>query len=313
VVDPPQTVALSAGRRIGADQVDQVEHRVARLRHLDDVIAGTDLAQVVTRELQATTFLVKQGSYTDALGRRLLSALGDLCQLAGWAAADADRNRLAVHYYATGVAAAHAAGDRPLAGQLITTLSYHLANTGRARDGVLLAQTAVTGCQGTTTATVTALLLERLAWAYARTKDRRQVERTLGRVEDTYAVSNPAEDPPWVYWLTVEEVDVMAGRCWVELAQPDRATTLLDRALVAYDADRPRETGLYLSYLAEARHQAGDIDEAARLGCRVLDLTGRTASTRPDSRARHLQHLLRPHRGNAAVDEFVARYRATVF
>jgi transcriptional regulator with XRE-family HTH domain len=311
VVEPPQSVELNAGRRIGTDLAQRVEQRVDQLRRLDDLIAGTDLQQIIDREMRATTDLVQDASYTDVIGRRLLSALGDLCQLAGWAAADADQNRAAVHLYTTGIAAAHAADDRPLAGQLITTLAYHLANTGKARDAVLLAQTAVAGCRTATTPTVMALLLERLAWAFALNRDL-QTERTLGRVEDTFTGRNPEDDPPWIYWLTTEEIDVMAGRCFVELSQPNRAVPLLESALVGYGDDRPRETGLYLSWLAEAYYQAGEIERAAQLGCRVLDLTGHTASIRPGGRARHLQRLLRPHRGLPEVDEFVARYRAQV-
>ena len=312
VVEPPQKVELRAGRRVGASLASQAARRVDQLRHLDDVIAGADLQGIVERELAATAGVVRHGTYSDAVGRRLLATLGDLCQLAGWAAADAGMGRLAMHYYATGIASAHAAGDKALAGQLITTLAYQLANTGRARDAVLLAQSAVAGCHGQATGTTMALLLERLAWAYARSKDRPHTERMLGEVDDHYANRNPADDPQWAYWLTSEEVDVMAGRCFVELKQPHRAMPLLERALSAYDDDRPREAALYLSWLAEARYQAGDIEGAANLGCDVLDLVSHTASTRSSDRARHLQHLLRPHRGLPAVDEFQDRYRAAV-
>lgn len=309
VTDPPQSVELHAGNRIGTGLVGQIAHRVDQLRHLDDYVAGTDLDPAVTREVATTATLAREASYTDATGRRLLAVLGDLCQLAGWVAADAGRDRWACHYYATGIAASHAAGDRPLAGQLASTLAYQLANTGQPRDAVLLAQSATSGTQHSATATVRALFLERLAWAYARSSQVRQTERTLAAVEDVYSDRTPEEDPLWAYWLTPEEIDVMAGRCWVELHQPDKARPRLEHALASYGEDRPRETALYTSWLAEAHLQAGNIDQAAELACQVLELTIRTASVRSDDRAHHLAQLLRPHRGVPLVEDFHERYR----
>jgi transcriptional regulator with XRE-family HTH domain len=310
VTDPPQLVELRAGPRIGADLVVRIGVRVDQLRHLDDFVAGADLEGAVSREMEATATLVREATYDDGTGRRLLVVLGDLCQLAGWAAADAGRDRLACHRYATGIAAAHAAGDRPLAGQLASTLAYHLTNTGRASDAVLLAQSAVAGSGAASTATTKALFLERLAWAHAKAGDDHQTERILSAVEDSYADRNPEDDPPWTYWLTPDEVDVMAGRCYVELRRPERARPLLERALSSYGEDRPRETALYTSWLAEAHLQAGGVDEAAHLACDVLALTARTASVRPDDRARHLRRLLHPYRGAASVDDFEERYRS---
>jgi transcriptional regulator with XRE-family HTH domain len=310
VVEPPQNVELRAGRRIGASLVERVAGRVDQLRHLDDFVAGTDLDAAMSREVAATATLVRESTYADKVGRRLLAVLGELCQLAGWVAIDAGRHRLACHCFATGIAAAHAAGDRPLAGQLASTLAYHLANTGEPRDAVLLAQSALTGSRAATTATTTALFLERLAWAHARAGERPQTERTLAAVEDAYADRKPDEDPAWTYWLTPEEVDVMAGRCYVELRLPHRARPLLERALPSYGGDRPREAALYTSWLAEAHLQAGDVDQAADLARRVLDLAALTASVRTDDRARHLRRLLHRHRGTASVADFEDRYRA---
>jgi transcriptional regulator with XRE-family HTH domain/tetratricopeptide (TPR) repeat protein len=312
VVEPPQSVELRSGRRVGMDLATQVARRVERLRRLDDHVAGADLERAVARELTVTTHLVREGSYTDAIGRRMLAALGDLCQLAGWAAADAGRDRDAAHYYATGTSAAHAAGDGPLAGQLVSSLAYHVTNKGDLRDAVLIAQSAIAGTAATATPTTRALFLDRLAWTCANAADRPQAERALGLAEETFMDSQPEDDPTWSYWLTGEELDVMAGRCFVELGLPDLARPRLERALDGYDEDRPREAALYWSWLAEAELQRGDVDHAAALASHVLDLTAHTASTRSSDRVRHLRDLLRSHRGRPSVDAFEDRYQAAV-
>ncbi|GDY31060.1 transcriptional regulator [Gandjariella thermophila] len=303
VAEPPQRVELRAGRRIGVDLVDGIVRRVASLRRLDDFVAGGDLNPAIERELRATAHLVRTASYTDAVGRRLLAALGELCQLAGWVAADAGLNQRAGRHYLAGVSAAHAAGDAALAGNLVSSLAYHVANTGRARDAVLLAQSALAGSRNTVTATTRALFLERLAWAQAKSGDRAGTDRTLGAVEDAFARRRPDADPEWVYWLNADEIDVMAGRCWTELGVPARAEPPLERALSRYDDRFTREVALYLSWLAEARVQAGDVAGGAAIGLRVAEMSARTASARSNERVRVLLGKLRPYRSVPEVRE----------
>lgn len=179
VTDPPQDVELSAGRRVGSTAVERARARAEQLRHLDDYVAGRDLHPAVDREAEATAVLVRSASYTDAVGRGLLAVLAELCQLAGWTNADAGRLKAAERYYVTGLSAAHAAGDRQLAGQLVSSLSYHVANTGRPADAVLLAQSALAGAREAT-GTARALFGDRLAWAHAQAGDRQETARALG-------------------------------------------------------------------------------------------------------------------------------------
>jgi transcriptional regulator with XRE-family HTH domain len=142
VVEPPQNIELRAGRRIGANLVSKVERRVVQLRRLDDFVGGGDLHQLVERELTASGRLLRDAAHSEHLGRRLFVAIGELCQLDGWVAADAGQYERAAHCFAAGVKSAHTAGNRPLAANLISTLAYQLSNIGSPLDGILLAQTA---------------------------------------------------------------------------------------------------------------------------------------------------------------------------
>jgi hypothetical protein len=117
---------------------------------------------------------------------------------------------------------------------------------------------AVKGADGAT-ATPLALLLERLAWAQARTGNGDGDERALDLVDDAFARRDPAADPIWVYWLNRDEIDVMAGRVWTQLHRPLRAVPLLEHAIEAYPADAAREVLLYRTWLAEALLQGGEV------------------------------------------------------
>jgi transcriptional regulator with XRE-family HTH domain len=311
VVEPPQLVEPRAGRRIGGGLIDRVERRVEQLRYIDDFVGGRDLHDLVTRELRATIGLLKSAAYTDELGRRLLIAVGELCQLAGWVASDAGLRSAAQRYYLAAMRAAESAGDRPLAAQAISSLAYQTASTDDARTAVVLARSAYEGARGAATATTQALLLERVAWAHARAGELTQTERALDAVDQFFEQRQPERDPPWVYWLDRDEIDVMAGRCYTELRRPAQAVPLLSGVLERYGDARAREAALYTSWLAESHLHAGEIDRAGAAAIRVLELADRVNSARSDERLSCLHLALGPYRDVASVQAFDECYRSS--
>ena len=204
---------------------------------------------------------------------------------------------------------AHAADNEPLAANIISTLSYQLANTGNPRHAALLARTAYAGARHSATATTKALLLERVAWADAKSGDLVSCERALGQVDENFNHSMPEDDPDWVYWLNREEIDVMAGRCYTELRQPVRAEPLLRNATSGYDNTLIRENSLYLSWLAEDYILLNEIDLAAKIAIHVLELGSRANSARTDERLRHLARLLKRYKDVQAAADFLNQYK----
>jgi hypothetical protein len=307
--DRPQLTELNAGRRIGDSLVATTEHRVIQLRRADDFMSGRTSHTMVHQELQATTKLLDEAALTEDQTRRLLTVTGELAQLAAWVAADAGLYKQAARYTEGGVLAAHAADNEPLAANIISTLSYQLANTGNPRQAALLARTAYAGARHSATATTKALLLERVAWADAKSGDLVSCERALGQVEENFNHATPEDDPDWVYWLNREEIDVMAGRCYTELRQPARAEPLLRNATSGYDNTLIRENSLYLSWLAEDYILLNEIDLAAEIATHVLELGSRANSARTDDRLRHLARLLRRYKDVQAAADFLDRYK----
>jgi transcriptional regulator with XRE-family HTH domain/tetratricopeptide (TPR) repeat protein len=303
----PQRFELDAGRRINAGMVAKLERRVHQLRLLDDHLSGPQTYEVVSAELDATAVLVREGRYTTPVGRALLAAVSELCQIAGWIASDAGRHGDARRHYLAGVRASHAAGDGPGAASNLSSLAYQEANVGSVDQARELATAAVDGA-GPASATVRALLLERLAWAHARAGDPEATARTLDEVDDQFAARRPGEDPIWVYWMSLEEIDVMRGRCWTQLHRPLRAVPALEGAISRYP-DMPREVSLYLTWLAESLIQAGEVDQAAATATRALVLARRSGSARAAARVAGVRRTLRRRRG-AAVEAFEEAWRA---
>jgi tetratricopeptide (TPR) repeat protein len=304
VTEPPQVYERSAGRHVGTGTVDAVRARVHQLRLLDDHAGGTATHELAVRELSATVDLIREAAYSEAVGRALLSALGELCQIAGWMTSDAGRPGEATRYYLMGVRAAHAAGDPDGAASNLSSLAYQESNLGDPGRAVLLAASAARGAERTASAAGRAIVAERLAWACARAGEPRDVDRALGEADEAYAERRPPEAPQWTYWLDEVEMAVMAGRCWTQLCRPLRAVPVLEAAIRGYGADRARESALYLSWLAEAYLQAGEVEQAADAALRALDLDRRAGSVRSTARIHRLRRLFVPYPGSAAVARF---------
>ncbi|MGH3613289.1 MAG: helix-turn-helix domain-containing protein [Pseudonocardia sp.] len=292
VAETPASVQSAVGRRVGASLAGELESRVIELRHLDDLIGGLDLFPLVSKELSDAQRVVNAASYTEETGRRLLTVVGELAQLAGWVAGDAGKYVEAQRVYLSGVSAASAAGDAALAGQLLSSLSYQTANVGDPADAVLLARSAVKGARNATP-TVRALLLERVAWASARARDREGTRRALDAVDDSYERRSAGiDEPEWVYWLDRKEIDVMAGRCLIELGDPVKAEPLLSAAIAAYAPAHAREIALYQTWLAESYALSGVADA----GRATIELARKSArgvnSARLDRRIAEVERLI---------------------
>jgi hypothetical protein len=173
----------------------------------------------------------------------------------------------------------------------------------------MLARTAYAGARHSATAITKALLLDRVAWADAKSGDLVSCERALGQVEENFDQAKPEDDPDWVCWLNREEVDVMAGRCYTELKQPARAESLLRSATSGYDNTLIRENSLYLSWLAEDCIVLNEIERAAEIAILVLELGSRANSARTDERLHHLARLLRRYKDVQAAADFLEQYK----
>lgn len=290
VTPSPMTIQTQSGRRVGESLAGELENRVVHLRHLDDTVSSDELCPVIAKELNEAEQLVRTATYTEDTGKRLFATVGELAQLAGWVASDAGQYRQAERFYLSGVAAANHASDHVLGAQLLSSLSYQMANTGKPGDAVLLARTAIMGAHGATPL-VRTLFLERVAWACAKSGEAGATWRALDTVDDTYE-QRGADEPEWVYWLDRNEIDVMAGRCLIELGQPEKAEPLLAKAINNYPADHAREVALYLSWLAESYARSGDVDAAHSALNRARAANDTMPSARTDARLNTVERLL---------------------
>ncbi|MGC9536531.1 helix-turn-helix domain-containing protein [Streptomyces sp. UG1] len=304
----PELSRPATGGRVGGDLPAKLRQRTARLRRLDDVLGGGDTYRTYLGEYQSTRALLRHRTYTQETGRGLLSVLAEQAQQAGWAAFDGGRHAEARGLYEASRIAAVDAGDAALAGNALAFLAYQ----GLREDRQAAVQTAARSCAtaGPDAAPgVRALLYERLAWAHAVAGNADETERALDAARAALAEVDGAPQPDWAAWVDETELQIMSGRCWTELRRPLRAVPVLEAALARYDDSHARDKALYLSWLADSYLTAGEVEQAAKVTGRALDLSSGVASVRPRERLAPVLHRLGEHEALPAVADVLEQAR----
>lgn len=285
--DPLAPLSTRTGRRIGMEQVGDLQQRVHGLRLADDVLAGGDLIRPALRELRSAVKLYRESSQSEKVGRELLCQIGELGQIAGWIASDAGQHSEAEQIYRLGLSAARQAENHTLTGNLAGSLAYQLSNTGREVDGMQLAHAALDVAGTGAPAKARALYLDRVAWAHTKAGEVQPAIRALGEASEALSQdSRGSEEPAYLYWVDSGELQVMEARVYTELRRSLRAVPLLRDVLSQYDATHTRELALYLSWLAVALSDANEPEEAVAVAERVISLSADVASERTAQRVR---------------------------
>ncbi|XKK61455.1 XRE family transcriptional regulator [Streptomyces sp. ARC32] len=279
--------------------VDELRRRTARLRHLDEFLGGGDTYRVYLGEYQATKSLLHDATFTPSSKRKLVALLAEQAQQAGWSAFDGGRQADAHSLYEESKAAALEADDGDLHGNALAFLAY------QAPDPQVAVKIAASSCEAISPgspAGVRALLHERLAWACAVAGETSRTERALDAARAALEEQEAGEpQPDWAAWVDDTELNIMTGRCWTELRRPLRAVPVLIRALDQYDDHHARDKALYLSWLADSYLAAEEVEEAAAVTGRALNLASGVASVRPRKRLTPVLKELQRYRNVDAV------------
>ncbi|MFI7100175.1 helix-turn-helix domain-containing protein [Streptomyces sp. NPDC050161] len=292
--DPFAPLAGGLGPRIGRSTVIDLAGRVHGLRLADDVVYGRDLIGRARRDLKSTVTLYRETTHTEVIGRDLLRVIAELAQIVGWVFSDAGEYAEADRVYRLGLSAAQKAQDGTLAGQLLSTLSYQVANQGAPSEAVEMATAAVEIAGPDAPARARALFRDRAAWAHTKAGHPQEAIKALGTAHEALTDGHGADEPDWTYWVCVEELEVMDARVYTELHKPLRAVPLLTHVLDRYEATHARELALYLSWLAVAYADANEPEEAAATARRMLKLGTGGASERTAARGRVVLERLTP-------------------
>ncbi|GAB3801187.1 tetratricopeptide repeat protein [Micromonospora zhanjiangensis] len=311
----PSDVTSTGGRPLTEEVVDHLDAVTASLRRMDDNLGGGQTLGLVRQHLATVVGMLRERSYSDAVGRRLHAAAGELLRLAGWLSFDDGHHSRAQRFWIAGLYQANAAGDRGLGANILGFMSCQAKDLGQVRQAVTLAETARASYPATSPK-VTAILDLRAAEAYANERSVPETRRALDNAFDRLT-DNRSEhgDPDWSYWIDEAQAHAQAGYCHVRLGDWPRARDHLRTALRLQGDQCSREGALRKTLLATTyvRQSHPDLDKAIALGDQAVQtLTGQVTSARCGKHVHNLVGALGPYRRNPAVRRFCDDARTLV-
>ncbi len=293
------------GPRVQLSTVDQVDAITASLRHMDDQHGASTLLAMVQTHLRYVAGLLRNRTYDDIVGKRLLSSAAELLRLAGWLAFDSGDHAPAQRYWVAALRAAHHAGDRALAANILGFMSCQAKDLGRPQDATLLAETAKAGYRGASPRVSTILHL-RAAEAHACGGDPTATRRALDNAFTALDETRNSSGPDWSYWIDGAQAHAQAGFACLQLGQHSDAREHLCTALSLQNDTTTRESALRYTLLATTHlhHSDTDVEQAVfYAGTAVKILSSDVISARCVEHLTGIARHFAPHRHRPAVRE----------
>jgi hypothetical protein len=247
--------------------------------------------------------MLRNASYTEAIGRRLHALVAEFGRQAGWVAYDGGDEALAQRYWMAALRNAHVSGDRAIGANILGFLSIPAAHSARPGDAVDLARSALQAGSKLTPAVASATYV-RLSKAAAAAGDSYTSRRASDRAAELLRRSVPEEEPPWIYWFDQAELDGSSGQAALRLRRFAEAEAQLRAAVAGFEPDCVRERALFMCDLAKARFGAGSLDQACATAGEAAVVIRRLNSTRDRHRLREFRQAVDRYAGTAAVRQF---------
>ncbi|WP_120314027.1 hypothetical protein [Streptomyces sp. 2112.3] len=136
--------------------------------------------------------------------------------------------------------------------------------------------------------------------------------RALSDAEHQLERGRTQTAPAWVSWMSQADLAVDAGRCWLDLNEPRRATAALNEGLGLLAPERERTRAIMLTYRAHTALASRDIDAAVADTRTALETALGTGTSRCLDLVRDtLQKSLEPHQGEVRVPPTLSMGAAT--
>jgi hypothetical protein len=307
-------IGIGRGRkRIDDQDVAQIRSVTETFRILDNSYGGGLTLEAVTGQLISTASLAGDTTYTEEVGRKLITEIGDLATVAGWMCHDVSMHTAAQRYFLMALHAAREADAPNLIAHVLSCMARQAGHLGRPGDALELVHLARYGARHTATPTIGALLHGLEARYYAMMGKLKEFDRAAGQAEAAFADRDPTQDPAWVTYFDASEYYATLGICnqiaarTVAPGRASRAIDMIGQALAHRDSSRVRSLAFDHLGLARAYLCAGELESAEAAGTTALELIGKVSSARVRDRLHELLRETRPYAGTPVIDDLRSR------
>jgi transcriptional regulator with XRE-family HTH domain len=296
-------------RLVGASDVESVRQMTATYRTLDNQFGGGHIRDSLVRFLDGDVTELINGRYDAVTGRLLLSTVAQTTQLAGWTSYDTGMHGLAQRYLIQALRLAAAAGDRALGAEILAAMSHQAVHLRASDEAVDLARAAgkVAAEAGVAAIHAESAVLE--AQGHAVGGNEAACALALSRAETIFDRADRTSEPQWIAYFDESYLAAKFGHCFTALGRGDIAQRFATRSLQMDACQYARGRQFNLVLLAVAHVQAGEPEEAARVGVQAVDAAEALRSSRARDYLADLADRLSKHVGLSAVRDFAERAR----
>ncbi|MBE1496108.1 tetratricopeptide (TPR) repeat protein [Amycolatopsis lexingtonensis] len=296
--------------RVEVSDLEVLEATTRAFRALDYRYGG-GYCHAPLAALASWTVLLREGSVSPRLRRRLCRGLADLHNLLAWTEFDSGRDESAFRSFDVAAELAVEAGDH----DLLANVSYrrgrlHL-HRGSVDDALAEFDRGQDAAARGASARARAILSVNQAWAWAMRADESAALRHLGQAIDAFPADAAAA--PWTRFFDANDLAAMTGTVRVELGctvdhrHAVLAIPFLDDAVAAYGPEMSRSRSLTQIMLALAHTLRRDTEAAARVGTEAIRVAREIRSVRAKGRLRPLEAALRARPAGRAGRELLTR------
>jgi len=286
-----QPVGLLA---VGRSDVEAVQETVSFFSRVDHRRGGGHARGAVLQYLTSDVAAFLHGRFTDdGVRRQMFAAAGELACLVGWMSYDDAEHPTAQWACSIGAKLAAEAGDAPLVGFALRTMSRQLLDLGQPDRALGLAGAAVSGDRyRRAVPRERALLSMGQARALAMTGDRPAATVSLKQAEAELAAAAGYGDPEpdRVFFVSEASLAHQTGCVLRDLGDLRGALESLRRSAEVRQRSRfPRAHALTLGDLGDVQARLGRHDEAVRTWSQALDTMAGVRSARTRAIARRIR------------------------
>ena len=272
--------------RIGMSDVEQLESQTHSLRSVDYQYGGGACRDaVVVRIYWAQQLLVAEA--TDAVRARLLSAVADLHNLAGWTSFDSGQVGAAYHHFDR--ALDFARHDEDLTTNIVYRRGRVHLHHGAPGDALAYFQ------RGARAPLAASIMHSNEAWAYARQGRTAEALRAMGKAQDAFACADLSHVPDWARFHDETDLTAMIGTIYAELGDTRHAIPALTSAIERFGPGMARSWTFCLIALASCHFLDGDDDQGQAVGMQALSSAEGLRSERVWDRMRPMLQVAASH------------------
>jgi transcriptional regulator with XRE-family HTH domain len=297
------------------DDIEQVRTAAATLAGWDNHYGGGGIVREAAMAQLRWSAALLECACPSTLRYDLFSTVGRLGIVVGASAFDAYAHDDARRFFTFATACAEEADDWHLRAKAQSFLARQAVWCGEPDKGLTYAELGLARCDRLT-ATEQAMLHTARARAFAKMGRIKETLAAVGAADDSFARSNPREDPPWMAYYDEAQHHGDTGHALYDIALrgygPAEAARRLRTAVEGHTDAYVRSRAISRTKLASLLMATSDPAEAAAVGNRALDEVGRLRSRRAADDMKELHRLAHRHRQTTDVVELRERITAAV-